>query len=1045
MNIPVGPRTFRFLLVISLCASLIGSGSFAVQAVSPGELLINRVQITGGSGKTDNDFIEIYNATSSVLDLNGLRLVKRTKTGTSDSLIKSWTSPLLLNPGAVYLWANSNNGFATSLNANISSTQTLANDNSIAIRDGSEYGGTVIDALAWGEAQNTYIEGTAFPQNPGANDVLHRINYQDTNNNSQDFHIISPAPPTTCGNEIMEISETCDDGNTLDHDGCSALCQLEAPSLVCGNNLVQSGEECDDGNLEAGDGCSEICLNEVINSTNNSPVFVNEFIVDPVAGGSEWIELYSPSETAFSIYGWTLEEGSGTKTTLQGNIGGENHYFAIPKSNGALNNSGDIIILRDATDAIAHSVTYGDWDDGNISDNAPTAPDPYGVARKTGADPAGSDHDNYTLTSMLTMWGVNIIVPPPEPQAATEQDEPDYDFSTTLRLSEISPNPHGIDELSRNDEFIELYNTGEQAVRLEGWHLEIGDKQYIYQFPASATVSGRSYLIVRAPGNFELANSGTTIKLFQPEKTTAFQSATYKETLDGQSWAVWNETAADNSKVWKKTFLPTPGNANVYVSPPLAVFSTPSTAVVAETVTFDASDSDTPDSYAEYSWNFGDGVSSSQANPEHIFSTPGNYTVVLSISNSYGASTVSRKISITKKTSDISIASLEKEKNLETRSASLISPFKLTLTEVMPNPAGSDTGQEWVEVRNAGSEAINLAGWTIANKSKSGPTIVEAISLEPNELFIFHSEYLPGSLGNSQDTIRLIDPEGREADAAAYAAAPSGQSYSLIDNTWQWTVAATPGEDNILEKPTKNNASSTTAKKAVSRISLTGTVVALPGTFSSQYFYLQPTGSPLLYQVYNSKKLFPQLTVGQTISVSGETSSTAAGPRLKTAVAEDIHIMEEATSLPEQAINTSADIKNPPHPRLARIEGEITSKKSPRLIVTDETGDTEVYLAKGSGLSVTAFAVGDKVSVTGITQLDGTAIRLMPRMESDFAIINPPSGPENSADTNMVKQVLEAPQPKPKKQLLYYVLFGAALLLLGGGFIIWKAGFLRKE
>ncbi len=363
----------------------------------------------------------------------------------------------------------------------------------------------------------------------------------------------------------------------------------------------------------------------------------------------------------------------------------------------------------------------------------------------------------------------------------------------------------------------------------------------------------------------------------------------------------------------------------------------------------------------------------------------------------------------------------------------------------MPNPDGSDTGQEWVEVRNAGSEAINLADWTVANKSKPGPTIVETINLNPDELFVLHSAYLPASLGNSHDTIRLIDPEGHEADAVAYAEAPSGQSYSLIDNAWQWTVATTPGETNILEKPTKNDTSSTTTKKAVSRISLTGTVVALPGTFSSQYFYLQPAGSPLLYQIYNSKKLFPQLTVGQTISVSGETSSAAAEPRVKTAVAEDIHNIKEVTSLPEQAINTSADIKNPPHPRMARIEGEITSKKSPRLIVTDETGDTEVYLAKGSGLSVTAFAVGDKVSVTGITQLDGTAIRLMPRMESDIAIINPPSGPENSADTNTVKQVLGAAQPKSKKQLLYYVLFGATLLLLGGGFILWKAGILRKK
>jgi cysteine-rich repeat protein len=30
-----------------------------------------------------------------------------------------------------------------------------------------------------------------------------------------------------CGNEILEIGETCDDGNLAAGDGCSSTCQLE--------------------------------------------------------------------------------------------------------------------------------------------------------------------------------------------------------------------------------------------------------------------------------------------------------------------------------------------------------------------------------------------------------------------------------------------------------------------------------------------------------------------------------------------------------------------------------------------------------------------------------------------------------------------------------------------------------------------------------------------------------------------------------------------------------------------------------------------------
>ena len=59
-----------------------------------------------------------------------------------------------------------------------------------------------------------------------------------------------------CGNGIQEIGESCDDGNTLDGDGCSATCEREG---FCGNGNREPGEECDDGNFDPGDGCDENC------------------------------------------------------------------------------------------------------------------------------------------------------------------------------------------------------------------------------------------------------------------------------------------------------------------------------------------------------------------------------------------------------------------------------------------------------------------------------------------------------------------------------------------------------------------------------------------------------------------------------------------------------------------------------------------------------------------------------------------------------------------------------------------------------------------
>jgi len=73
---------------------------------------------------------------------------------------------------------------------------------------------------------------------------------------------------TTCGDHVVEGFETCDDGNRIPYDGCSANCTLEpacaggACTATCGDGILEPGEQCDDGNFLAGDGCSPTCTIE---------------------------------------------------------------------------------------------------------------------------------------------------------------------------------------------------------------------------------------------------------------------------------------------------------------------------------------------------------------------------------------------------------------------------------------------------------------------------------------------------------------------------------------------------------------------------------------------------------------------------------------------------------------------------------------------------------------------------------------------------------------------------------------------------------------
>ena len=62
----------------------------------------------------------------------------------------------------------------------------------------------------------------------------------------------------TCGDGQLDPGEQCDDGNTMNGDGCEVDCTT-SPGETCGDGTVDEGEDCDDGNQVNGDGCENNC------------------------------------------------------------------------------------------------------------------------------------------------------------------------------------------------------------------------------------------------------------------------------------------------------------------------------------------------------------------------------------------------------------------------------------------------------------------------------------------------------------------------------------------------------------------------------------------------------------------------------------------------------------------------------------------------------------------------------------------------------------------------------------------------------------------
>lgn len=137
-----------------------------------------------------------------------------------------------------------------------------------------------LPACSGGDGESEFREGGAGQQStdPGQTGTFEPGGDSGTDPNAVDG---SPGDATTteaglpvCGNGILEGAEICDDANTKDGDGCTALCTLE-PEWVCnvpgqpcvqlgtcGDGKLKAGEDCDDANGVSNDGCTSTCTVE---------------------------------------------------------------------------------------------------------------------------------------------------------------------------------------------------------------------------------------------------------------------------------------------------------------------------------------------------------------------------------------------------------------------------------------------------------------------------------------------------------------------------------------------------------------------------------------------------------------------------------------------------------------------------------------------------------------------------------------------------------------------------------------------------------------
>ena len=124
---------------------------------------------------------------------------------------------------------------------------------------------------------------------------------------------------------------------------------------------------------------------------------------------------------------------------------------------------------------------------------------------------------------------------------------------------------------------------------------------------------------------------------------------------------------------------------------------------------------------------------------------------------------------------------------------------KLLVTEVLPNPSGSDDGSEFIELYNADTEPIALKDYKLMIGETAASLPADRV-LSPGEFLTLSDTDLGRSLPNTTGvpiwlmTIRDVEV----MQVPAYTNAKDDASWALgEDGQWAYSFAPTPGEPNI--------------------------------------------------------------------------------------------------------------------------------------------------------------------------------------------------------------------------------------------------------
>lgn len=328
-------------------------------AVATAQVVITEI---GAYERTDHEWVEIYNVSGAAVDLTGWKFWENN----TNHGLAALAGDLSLAPGEYGIIAQKGDVFLT---------------------DHPGFGGTVLDS-SWSTLKESGEE----------------IGLKDTGGNFVERFTYLPAPETSLQRRDPNLADYSS-ANWQPHPSGST------PGAANSNASAAAGPP-----PSAADASPQPSPNAPPDPPPPPPprygrhVVINEFVADPAPGKEEWVELYNAGALPAKLEDWKLMEGAGAKRTLTGELpaGG----FLVVRPVGSLNDDGDHLLLLDNTNVVVDEVSYGDFNDGQARDNAPTAAAGEAVARSPDGVSGGSDAADFRVTTTPTPGQSNQITAP---------------------------------------------------------------------------------------------------------------------------------------------------------------------------------------------------------------------------------------------------------------------------------------------------------------------------------------------------------------------------------------------------------------------------------------------------------------------------------------------------------------------------------------------------------------------------------------------------------------------------------------------------------